>query len=258
MPEANYKRFRCSHCTVEFEAIKEKRYCTKKCNRAAIKKSKSSVSRAEYLAKARENSASKFVCEHCGKEAHRKLSGTNKKKGIVNRFCSMQCRKDSASQAELRRSQVAKEIAALKRIARYVETPRMFRCNCIHCNAEMIVRRNGGLHKKVCDSCTSESKSASRRIHKLKRKASRRNREADAINPIRVFERDKWRCHICGRKTPKEKRGTYDDDAPELEHIVSLASGGTHTWGNVACSCRKCNQAKGAASFGQLGLRFAA
>ena len=91
-----------------------------------------------------------------------------------------------------------------------------------------------------------------------RRRSKRYGCEHQAINPIKVFERDKWRCHLCGVKTPKQLRGTRSDRAPELEHIVSLADGGSHTWGNVACSCRKCNLSKGSASFGQLGLGFAA
>lgn len=220
-------------------------------------KNNSVLSRAAYLAKVRENSASKFICEHCGKEAHRKLSGTNQARGSGNKFCSMACRCLHAAVAQQRRCKVVKEIVALKRIARYVEAPSVFRWNCLHCNVLMIVRRNGGLHKKVCDGCMAEKRRADRYIAKLRRKASFKFADSDPINPIKVFERDKWRCHICGIRTPKAKRGTYADDAPELEHIVSLSCGGTHTWGNVACSCRKCNRVKGAASFGQLGLRFA-
>ena len=43
-------------------------------------------------------------------------------------------------------------------------------------------------------------------------------------------------------------RGTHKDRAPEVEHIVSLADGGHHTWNNVACACRRCNIKKGAGS----------
>ena len=103
----------------------------------------------------------------------------------------------------------------------------------------------------------SESGRSVIRAARLKRKARLRGSSSGhSIDPIKVFERDKWICHLCGAKTLKEKRGTTDDKAPELEHIVSLAHGGTHTWGNVACSCRKCNQAKGANSIGQLGFCF--
>jgi 5-methylcytosine-specific restriction endonuclease McrA len=73
-----------------------------------------------------------------------------------------------------------------------------------------------------------------------------------------VFERDKWKCHICGMKTMPALRGSNEDSAPELDHIVSLADGGSHTWANLACACRQCNGRKGAASFGQLHLDIAA
>ena len=258
MAETDCKRYTCEGCNTLFDSVRAKRYCTRECNKAHLRKIGPQSTRAEYIAKTRENSASKFHCEFCGIEAFRKMSGTNKAKGFVNRWCSMRCRSAAAAQAEARQSMVAKEIAALKRIARHVERAMMFRWHCVHCGSEMIVRRNGGLHKKVCDACSAEKIRLARRVSKLRRKASHRAADSDSINPIRVFERDRWRCHICGVLTLQKLRGTYHDRAPELEHIVSLADGGSHTWGNVACSCRKCNQAKGSASFGQLGLRFAA
>ena len=65
------------------------------------------------------------------------------------------------------------------------------------------------------------------------------------FNERAILRRDGWRCYICGRPTPKAKRGTYDDDAPELDHIVPLSRGGAHVRSNVACSCRQCNGDKG-------------
>ena len=95
-----------------------------------------------------------------------------------------------------------------------------------------------------------------------KRKPNRKQRRKELraggywhpVNPIKVFERDGWKCHLCGIKTPKRLRGTYDDRAPELDHIVSLAAGGDHTYANTACACRLCNQEKGAKPLGQLLL----
>lgn len=52
------------------------------------------------------------------------------------------------------------------------------------------------------------------------------------------------------------KCGTCHDKAPELEHIIPLSRGGLHTFSNVACSCRKCNHAKGDKEYGQLNLGF--
>ena len=97
---------------------------------------------------------------------------------------------------------------------------------------------------------------SSRRVRDSKRRALKRTTQVERIDPTRVFERDGWRCHLCGVKTLQSKRGTFHPRAPELEHIVALADGGTHTWGNVACSCSRCNRQKGPTSFGQLGLGF--
>ena len=90
-------------------------------------------------------------------------------------------------------------------------------------------------------------------------KASRRARKAsagriDRIDPIKVFERDGWKCHLCKKHTPRELRGTIKNMAPELDHIIPLAQGGSHTWDNVACACRKCNGAKGSQLIGQQML----
>lgn len=91
-----------------------------------------------------------------------------------------------------------------------------------------------------------------RKANKVADKARRRMAEqqsVDLISPIAVFKRDGWRCYICGVTTPRQLRGSNDPYAPELEHVVSLTDGGTHTWANVACACRRCNSAKGADSY---------
>lgn len=93
-----------------------------------------------------------------------------------------------------------------------------------------------------------------RRIAKAQRRAKERAVTADRIDPLIVFQRDRWHCRLCGIATPKALRGTYNPNAPELDHIVPLARGGAHVWENVQCSCRKCNGAKGDTVKGQLGL----
>lgn len=68
----------------------------------------------------------------------------------------------------------------------------------------------------------------------------------ERISPADIFERDGWFCRECGRQTPKDKRGSYDDDAPELDHIIPISKGGAHTWNNLQCLCRSCNGLKSA------------
>src|SRR5690606_20192230 len=96
------------------------------------------------------------------------------------------------------------------------------------------------------DGCRDISQSRYRRVAKSKDKAVRRARERFngpyvAIDPIVVFERDGWACRYCGCDTPRALRGTYDGNAPELDHRVPLSRGGSHTYDNAATSCRDCN-----------------
>lgn len=66
----------------------------------------------------------------------------------------------------------------------------------------------------------------------------------EPINRARVFERDGWRCQICGKPTPRELSGTHRKNAPELDHRTPISLGGPHTYDNVQCACRACNMAK--------------
>lgn len=67
------------------------------------------------------------------------------------------------------------------------------------------------------------------------------------VGPVAVCERDGWRCQHCGRDTPRSLRGTTDEAAPEVDHIVPLSVPGSpgHVWSNVQCLCRGCNALKG-------------
>ena len=126
---------------------------------------------------------------------------------------------------------------------------------CAICGSAFAPERTGGRFPKFCsDECRASSRRAISTTSKRKREQVVRSSAIDRIDPLKVFERDAWRCQICGCKTPQSKRGTCQPSAPELDHIVSLANGGSHTWGNVQCACRSCNGRKGARSFGQLHL----
>lgn len=161
------------------------------------------------------------------------------------------------------------EIDALKRIASYVERPKLFRYACVNCGCQMVVRRTKGGHSRICAKCRKNNKTESKRKLRRQQRAagmamsSHRKRarrfgcEFDPkLSKIDVFERDKWTCQLCGLKTPRKLMGKGVPRSPELDHIVPLSRGGGHIWGNVQCSCRKCNIAKGSASMGQLSLKL--
>jgi 5-methylcytosine-specific restriction endonuclease McrA len=135
---------------------------------------------------------------------------------------------------------------------------------CVDCGA---ATQGSDLRTQYCSDCGMIRKKAAatrarkteegrkrKRIEKARRRAIERSAIADRFDPLEVLARDGWRCHMCGISTPKRLRGSYDDRAPELDHIVPLALGGLHTRQNTACACRKCNGDKGAQHRGQLRL----
>ena len=65
----------------------------------------------------------------------------------------------------------------------------------------------------------------------------------DAIDPVEVFQRDGYICQDCG-KSCYQGAGRLVD-RPEIDHIIPISRGGTHTWANVQTLCRSCNARKG-------------
>lgn len=124
---------------------------------------------------------------------------------------------------------------------------------CKECTKVFAYRPNS--QHRTRTFCSREcGKRDSDRNRTKQRRALTRGSTVQKVDVTLVFERDGWRCQLCGRKTPRDKRGSTMLDAPELDHIISLASGGDHSYANVQCTCRSCNMAKGAKSVGQLKL----
>lgn len=97
---------------------------------------------------------------------------------------------------------------------------------------------------RVCTACAAHRRQSQKRVHRLARKAMQRAATVEKVNPLKVFDRDGWECRLCGIPTPRVKRGTYEFDAPELDHIIPLAKGGEHSYRNTQCTCRRCNSLK--------------
>ena len=64
------------------------------------------------------------------------------------------------------------------------------------------------------------------------------------VNVRAKLEADGWKCKHCGKSTPESERGTLEQTAPELDHILPLSLGGAHSWANMQCLCRACNTEK--------------
>ena len=126
---------------------------------------------------------------------------------------------------------------------------------CAACGAHYNPISTGGAPSSYCsEGCRAAVAASRKRIERAKRKALLAETTVESVDPYVVFTRDRWRCQLCRVKTPRSKRGSYDDDAPELDHIIPLARGGQHSYLNTQCSCRKCNCLKSDHALGQLLL----
>jgi len=117
---------------------------------------------------------------------------------------------------------------------------------CLDCGVSIF----GWANKKWCHGCRRKRARASAvakhgKVSKHRHRARRYGVAYEPINPIEIFNRDKWRCQICGCKTPRQHRGTIKVNAPELDHRVPMSKGGAHTRNNVQTACRGCNSRKG-------------
>ena len=159
--------------------------------------------------------------------------------------------------------------------------------DCRHCKAPFVARthtvfceqhRDGEVRRKAelamrperqCPECQAVFKPThgarlycseacgnrvARRVRRHKDRARLRLVKVERVDPIKVFERDGWRCQECRKPTPRSRRGTYHPRAPELDHIVPLSKGGEHSYLNTQCLCRECNLRKGDGPGGQLRL----
>lgn len=117
------------------------------------------------------------------------------------------------------------------------------------------LRHRQALAMKTCSPECSDINARRMRVAKEKVRTHRkRGIQAQPVDPFRVFDRDSWRCQLCGVRTDRAKRGTSHPKAPELDHILPLAAGGAHSYENTQCSCRRCNNAKRARPVGQMRL----
>jgi endogenous inhibitor of DNA gyrase (YacG/DUF329 family) len=110
--------------------------------------------------------------------------------------------------------------------------------------------------RRFCSlACTKKAhqQSGSTRIRKAVRERGIRSQK---INARLVLQRDRWRCHLCGVRTPARLRGHRHPCAPVVDHVVPLAMGGDNTYDNVKCACHACNEKKGAKWIGQPRLGF--
>lgn len=112
---------------------------------------------------------------------------------------------------------------------------------CADCGQQWktLTQRNLG----VCKKC--QKRRLSRRFGKSDRARARRyGVKYEPIDRAKVYERDLWKCALCGETVEKEKTAPHPR-SPSLDHIVPLSMLGPHTYANVQLAHFLCNSIKG-------------
>ena len=105
------------------------------------------------------------------------------------------------------------------------------------------------LRQMCCSDLCSKRKNKSIRRHRLRAAPDHH----DEITLFELGERDGWRCHLCGGKVPNRDHKNRVLD-PEIDHLVPVSAGGSHTWDNVALAHRRCNYERREVGPAQLRL----
>jgi hypothetical protein len=84
------------------------------------------------------------------------------------------------------------------------------------------------------DAAMHAARLATRHRHALRRKLT-------AVTRLRVFQRDGFRCVLCGNSPATDRRVRL-----HIDHIRALARGGSNDLNNLQTLCQQCNIGKGA------------
>lgn len=249
----NLPKRNCESCDSEFQPRQSSSvYCSKKCGQKERDKLRVRPNGSGHSAK-------KGKCEWCEKEFVRVQR-------VAGKTCGMSCASKLRSVGNF--SKVFFPTCNIcSSPIRASSSPSILENHCNSCkgrygyNIHSVVNGETETKCKCCDvsfsrippnkskccseSCSREMLAKARRKSKSIRSAiKRKSNGGEAFDPFEIFDRDKWHCQMCGISTPKINRGTYLDDAPELDHIIPVSKGGLHTRLNTQCLCRKCNGEK--------------
>lgn len=115
---------------------------------------------------------------------------------------------------------------------------------CSQCGVTFV-----GKWQTQCPACSSEVHRRSRR----RRRARIAAVPSKTYRAVDVYERDGWRCHLCGESTRRDGRWPHPK-APTIDHLVPISAGGGDTLANVATAHSICNTRRGASGPAQLRL----
>lgn len=186
-------------------------------------------------------------CSQCGKQCSKRADPRH-----AFRFCSYECRHawrlvnqpyEAPSAAQLETMWAAsrsRRQAAQRKLRKAARGTRgmgvMVAGLCRRCRSPFVSLKTNDAGLYCSNACKRRTRSSRRRA----RQAGARH---ESYSPVSIFERDRYRCHLCRRPTLRS-RVVPHPRAPTIDHLVPLAEGGDDTAANVATACFLCNSTK--------------
>jgi 5-methylcytosine-specific restriction endonuclease McrA len=192
----------------------------------------------------------------------------NERRGLRGRrvgagaFCTPECKRELAGNEHQKlqaRRMLSRATVRVKSSRQKLRKTPLVAGPCCVCGELLIARqlRKHGLH---CEGCITEAERAVIKAARDRRKASERGAfKTERVYRRKVFERDKWKCHICGNRIDKSLKSP-DPGSATLDHIVPVSPpfNGEHTMHNVKAAHYGCNSSRGNRAEFQTTLAIAA
>lgn len=210
-----------------------------------------------------------ITCEECGLVLEVSTRGTPRK------FCSQKCAMRAGNRRG-RRAWLPLAQPASKKCAEcgadFIAKSRdRIYCYDRHCAVAAYKKRQAqgvtlvGTRAVTCHGCGTaftaarpEARWCSKRCanrHWGAVRARQRGQASGAkYTDLQIFERDRWRCHLCKKRVRRNVDRTHPDGAT-IDHLIPVAQSGLDEPANVATAHWKCNRSKGVRAMGeQLAL----
>ena len=108
-------------------------------------------------------------------------------------------------------------------------------CGTCACGVELPARNR---HK--CDGCLVTARADRKRRERQRVRRIKRGVAVEAYTLRDIAERDRYRCGLCKRRVPMDRRVPHPK-AATIDHVVPLAAGGDDTKANVQLAHFMCN-----------------
>jgi hypothetical protein len=199
-------------------------------------------------------------CAQCGEPC---IKERGREKRYAALFCSLACRDQwrlatnsnphptAESRAKGHAARMTPRAVAARKLRKAARGTKGSRVGwtagqCWRCGTQFISRIGNEPGRYCSDRCKQNQKASRGRARK-------RGVEREHYSRHAIFERDGWRCRICGKLTDRKVRFPHST-CPVIDHLIPLVDGGADTAANVATAHHLCNSTRSDRGAAQLQL----